>query len=114
MKREEAIDCLSSGHSFWSVEYAKKICKALGVEFSDKLIRHYKNQKDANPDNNPKGLWLNEPDKPVDGVESLNLSDYITCKILSCDYPPSSEFIGRGFGAQANAGAVKDYFALTK
>jgi len=112
MTRDEAIDCLSDGHTLWKVEFAKEVCEALGVEFSDKLIRHYKNQKDANPTNSPKGLWLADPDKAIDGVNSLNLSDYVTCKILKCDLPPSSQFIGRGFGAQANAGAVKDFFAL--
>lgn len=110
MTQDEAINCLADGHTLWTVSAAKKICKALGVRFSTKLVVHYENQKQANPHNDPKGLWLNDPNKAIDGVNSLNLSDYVTCKILNCDYPPSSEFMGRGFGAQANAGAVRAFF----
>lgn len=106
MELTTAIHHLADGHSLWKVDYAKEICAAFGLELPKGLIVHYENQKDANPNNEPKGLWLNDPDKAIDGVNSLALSDYITEKVLKTKYPPSSEYLGRGFGAQANAGAV--------
>jgi hypothetical protein len=106
MTREEAISCLADGHSLWTVETAKEICEAIDVPFDNKLISHYEGQKDANPHNDPKGLWLHA-DKPLDGVNALYLSDYVT------DYLKLEvqSYIGRGFQAQANAEAIRQHFA---
>lgn len=112
--KEDALAALADGHTFWKKEAAQKICEALGVPFSEKIVTRYKNQKDANPTNDPKGLWLNDPDKPCEGVNSLTLSNYVAMQILHSEYPPSGEFIGRGFGAQANAAAVRQYLDKTK
>jgi len=87
------------------VEYAEELCKAFGLELPSKLIQTYESQHEANPTNHYKGLFLNKGTKfPISGVPSLDLSDFITEKIVG--YYPSSEFIGRGFGAQANSIAV--------
>jgi hypothetical protein len=103
MTQAEAISCLSEGHTLWSIEQAKDILKAVGAEFTDDLILKWKGQKDANPTNHPKGLWLNE-DKPGQGVESLRLSNYVVNQMgLN---PPS--YIGRGFQAQGNATAIRE------
>lgn len=96
MKKVEAVGHISDGHSLWTIECAKEICEALGVQFSNKLITHYGNQAEANPDNNPKGMWL-EKDEPTDGVEALRLSYYCADQ-LGID--TSNSFSGRGFQAQ--------------
>ncbi|GEM_PF-1835547 len=111
MTLEEAIDSLSDGHSWWKLEYAKEICGQFGLELPDRLVQTYKSQKEANPDNHYKGLFFVEGTKfPVSGVTSLGLSDYITEAVLG--ETPSSNFIGRGFGAQANAEAIRKHFGL--
>jgi len=107
MTSQEALEYISDGHTFWTVERAKEVCKALKVPFNENLIDHYKGQKDANPDNEPKGLWLNE-DKPVDGVNALRLSNYIKHHFGL----EAGGYIGRGSQAQANAEAVKKHLGL--
>lgn len=106
----EAIDMLSDGHSWWKVEYAEELCKAFGLELPKRLIQTYHSQKEANPTNHFKGLFINTDKWPVSGVASLPLSDYITEQILG--NTPSSNFLGRGFGAQANAKAVAEAIGL--
>lgn len=107
MTKQDALEWVADGHSFLKLETAKDICKALNVPFSERLIVHYEGQHDANPTNEYKGLWLNE-DKPVDGVNSLPLSNYIVDKMgLKVE-----SYCGRGFQAQANAGAVKSHLGL--
>jgi len=107
MTSQEALEYISDGHTFWTVERAKEVCKALKVPFNENLIDHYEGQKDANPDNEPKGLWLNE-DKPVDGVNALRLSNYVT-RYFDLE---AGDYHGRGFQAQANAEAVKKHLGL--
>ena len=104
MTKKEAIHCLSNGHAEWTVTYAREICKAFGLELPKGLIQTWEGQADVNPSGNPKGLWLDE-DKAGSGVNSLSLSIYIVDK-LGLEV---QSYIGRGFQAQANAEAVKEY-----
>lgn len=108
MTREEAVTHLAEGHSLWSVEMAQEICSAFEIPFSAHLVIHWQNQKDANPSNDPKGLWLNEPDKPGEGVGSIELSNYVTRKLKL----QVRDYYGRGSQARANATAITKRFAL--
>jgi hypothetical protein len=107
MDKKEAIGKLSNGHAFWYVSTAEEICKALGLTLPKGLIEHYKGQKDANPTNHPKGLWLNE-DKPCSGVSGLPLSDWVIGQ-FNLDV---ESYGGRGFQAQANSEALGKHFKI--
>lgn len=107
---DEAINMLSEGHSWWKVEWAEELCKAFGLELPKKLIETYHSQKEANPTNHFKGLFINTDKWPVSGVSSEHLSDYITYELLG--YYPSSGYIGRGFGCQANASEVRKALSI--
>jgi len=108
---QEAVNCLASGHAWYKVEFAEEICKAFGLELPKRLIETYHSQHEANPTNHYKGLFLNPDVKfPVSGVSSEHLSDYIAYELLG--YTPSSGFLGRGFGAQANAREVQKVLGL--
>lgn len=111
MTQQEALEYIADGHTLWTVERSEEVCKAFNIPFDKLLVVHYEGQKDANPNNEYKGLWLNV-DKPTDGVNSLSLSDYVTGKILNTQSPPSVNFHGRGSGARANAEAVKRHLNL--
>ncbi len=107
MTKKEAVNVVADGHTFWQVGFAKEVCGIFGLKFPKRLVSIYKSQKHANPDNHFKGLFFNEGTKfPVSGVNSARLSDYIACKVLEVTIPPAGGFLGRGFGAQANAKAV--------
>lgn len=106
----EAINALSSGHNWWKVEYAQEVCKAFSLELPEKLIETYHSQKEANPTNHFKGLFIQTDKWPVSGVSGEHLSDFVTREILG--HTPSSGFLGRGFGAQANAQAVRQAIGL--
>lgn len=108
MTKKEALSYVSDGHSFMSIEGAKEVCEAFDVPFNDKMVERYANQKEANPTNSPKGLWLDKPNEPIAGVATLRLSCYIT-DYLKLD---AGSFIGRGFQAQANATVVAKHFGL--
>jgi len=104
MTKEEAIEYLADGHSEWTVECAREICAAFGLELPADLIDRWEGQADVNPAGHPKGLWLDK-DEPGEGVYSLVLSDYIV-KALGLEV---MGYIGRGFQAQANARAIRKY-----
>jgi len=102
MTKEDAIECLADGHTLWTVEVAEEVCQAVGLKLPKSLIVHYEGQKDANPENHFKGLTLNE-DKPCDGVNSLDLSDWVMRKLGAS----SEDYFGRGRQARANARAIR-------
>jgi len=107
MTKQEAIEYVSEGHSMWTVEGAKEVVKAFGLELPEGLITKWKGQKDANPNNNPKGLWLNE-DKPGEGVGSIELSNWIVGKF----HLKTREFFGRGSQARENARVLKEHLNI--
>ncbi len=109
MTIKEALNWIGDGHTLMSVSGAKQVCKVLGVPWADRLISSYANQKEANPDNEPKGLWLHE-DKPTTGVYTLRLSDYVV-DALKVD-SKAGNFIGRGSQARANMEAVRDHLGV--
>ena len=104
MTIREVLEYIAEGHSLWSVDLAKEICKTLNVPFKNRLIITWNSQKDANPTNDFKGLWLNE-DKPGQGVASDRLSSYVVNYL--CLKPKS--FFGRGSQARENARVLKEY-----
>lgn len=101
----EAIEAIADGHTFWSVGFAKEVCRVFGLRLPKKLIQHYEGQADANPNNESKGLWLLE-DGPTDGVYSLDLSYYVAQALGLGE--PGAFLHGRGSQAQWNAKAVKE------
>ena len=107
MTKEKAINFLASGHSFWYISHAEKICKVLGLKLPKNLIDHYSGQAEANPTGHPKGLWL-EKDEPCSGVNSLSLSDWVV-RQLNLEV---QGYIGRGFQAQANSEALVKHFKI--
>lgn len=110
MTQEETIPYLAEGHSLWTVEKAREICQAFELELPDELIIRWKNQKEANPTNDPKGLWLDEPDKPGEGVGSIELSQYVTNQLKL----ERSSYYGRGSQARSNAAAIRTFLERTK
>ena len=105
--KKEALDWLSDGHTEYSVEGAKKVCQAFGLELPESLIDHWTGQADANPTGHPKGLWLEE-DTPGEGVSSYRLSNWVTEQLGV----KAGNFYGRGTQARSNAEAVKGYLKL--
>ena len=99
------MSALADGHTFWTIEFAKKLCDFFEVRWQDALVTHYKGQQDANPDGHYKGMWLAE-DKPTDGVHALRLSYYIASELgVNTRKNPKT---GRGFQAQWNARKVRE------
>lgn len=109
MTQEVALTRIANGHALWSVEEAKEVCRAFDIKFDYGLIIRWKNQRDANPTNNPKGIWLNEPDKAGEGVGGKELSDYVLSKFRRVRV---QKYYGRGSQASANATALKKYLAI--
>jgi len=107
MTKEESLEYLSEGHDMWSVEIAKEICESIGVPFKDILIMRWTGQKDANPNNDPKGLWLNE-DKPGEGVPSFRLSNYVANYLDLVAH----DFFGRGSQARENARVIREHLKI--
>jgi predicted DsbA family dithiol-disulfide isomerase len=40
-QRLKYIEALSTGHAVWTESFARRICEAFGVSFSEALVRHY-------------------------------------------------------------------------
>ena len=70
MQIGEAINALEDGHTIWNPEYAQRVCIALGIPFSDHLIRKFYSE------NHHKGAHMNEGMEGAEGVYSLTLSEY--------------------------------------
>lgn len=102
MTENEAYDLISDGHRMISVATAHACCTFFNVPFTENIIDRWSGQREANPDNNPKGLWLYK-DEPGEGVATLRLSDHIA-RILTGD--TSNKFV-RGCRAQENAANVR-------
>lgn len=107
MDKLEALECLANGHSMWTLEGAREVLKAFDLELPDGLITKWTGQADANPNNDPKGLWLDK-DEAGEGVASYGLSNYVVNKL---DLKVSN-FYGRGTQARTNAEAIKKHFGL--
>lgn len=103
MTQEKALSIVSDGHGMISVETAKEVCAFFGVKFEDWLVMRWSGQKDANPGNDPKGLFLYE-DKPGEGVPTLRLSRLVVEGLGG----QVGNFLGRGFEARDNARQIKE------
>ena|SRR3990167_4496831 len=106
MNTQEALAAITDGHTMYSIDFAKEVCRALDVEFSNKLIDRWQGQADANPGSHPKGLFL-ERDEPGEGVYSLNLAWHIARK-LGVDNEVAG-FLGRGTQAREIARVVEEH-----
>ena len=109
MTREEAIDHIASGHGLIYVGAAAEVLHALGIkgDVPDHLIIRWTGQVDANPDNNPRGIFLHE-DAPGEGVGTLSLGYYVVQQLGL--HTNAGDYFGRGRQAQANAAAVRQHF----
>lgn len=97
---EEAVGYLSDGHGLRPPKRAFSICKAFGVPFPKKLLRHwYSDWSD------PKGMHMNEGSEGALGIWSLELSAYIAEKLGVKE--KAGDYLGRGFQAQAYAREIR-------
>lgn len=99
--QQEALELLSDGHTIWTVEGAKEICAAVGVEFREHLIKKFK----SDPPGTFKGLTMNPEVENADGVDSLVLSQYVA-KCLGVE-SRAGDYFGRGSQARAYARAIE-------
>ena len=100
MDINKALKVLADGHSIWKVDHAKEVCKVVNVPFNKKLIQKFK----SDPPGTFKGLVMAPERENSEGVDALDLSDYVTSYFKLTD--KAGSFIGRGFQAQANARVV--------
>ncbi len=110
MTKEEALKVIADGHTFWNVDHAEKVCKAFGLELPKSLIETYANQKEANPDNHFKGLFIQTDKWPVSGVSSYRLSNFVTSKLGV----KGGDYFGRGTQARSNAEAIRKKFGIKR
>lgn len=109
MTIETALSYVADAYTFISVERAREVCAAFGVEFREDLREDFQSQKDANPDNDPKGLFLNK-DAPTSGVSTSSLGHYLAQKIVGNTYAAS--YFGRGRNARALADSIRAKLGL--
>ena len=106
MNTQEALAAIADGHTMYSTDFAKEVCHALDVEFGNNIIYRWQSQADANPNNHPKGLFL-ERDEPGEGVYSLALAWHIAHE-LGVDNKVAG-FHGRGTQAREIARVVREH-----
>ena len=104
MDRVKALKILSDGHSIWKVAYAKSVCEAIGIKFSDKLVEKFYTNHSAK---NPK-YWLdmNRGEEGTEGVYALTLSCYVATELGVVD--KARGCLGRGFQARAYADVIEE------
>ena len=101
MEIKEALECLSDGHTIWTIEGAKEICAAVGVPFKEHLIRRHKSDSPGTF----KGLTMNPECENAEGVNALTLSQYVaTCLDVKKN---AGDFFGRGSQARAYARVIE-------
>ena len=102
MDIKEALEVIRDGHAIIMPEYAREVCKALGVELPGGMITRWRSDKPGTL----KGLTMANGQENAEGVYTLDLSYYVA-KALGCTYLPY-RFTGRGRQARANAEAVAE------
>ena len=95
MQINEALNALEDGHTIWKVSYAKRVCEALGIPFSEELIEEWFSGN---------GTYIKEEGSL--GVDSLALSQYAS-EHFHLDTPPRS-YIGKGSQAREYARLVRE------
>lgn len=110
MTKREALKSIAQGHTLWNVEHAQEVCAAFDLTLPDHLIIRWQNQATANPTNDPKGIFLDDPDKAGEGVGSIELSNFVTNSLKL----ERSEYFGRGSQARANAQAVRQWLDIVE
>lgn len=103
ISKKDAIDRLSDGHAIWSVQGAKTICEALGIEYNDKLEEVFHNQPGVY-----KGAEIPPEKEGNKGIDDLRLAGYIASKLGISD--KVGGFLGRGFQAREYARVIDEYF----
>ena len=99
MQINEALHALENGHAIWKVGYAKRVCKALGIPFSEGLIERW---------HAGNGLYLYEKQGSL-GVDSLALSRYVA-EHFHLD-TKARTFLGKGSQAREYARLIKEGLA---
>ena len=101
MQITEALNALDNGHTIWKVGYAKRVCKALEVEFSTtNLVEKFYSEADI------KGAHMLPGREGALGVFGLDLSHWIAKKLgvlVNCQI-----YHGRGSQAREYARAIRE------
>lgn len=104
MQIGEALNVLEDGHTIWKPEYAQRVCEALSIPFSEKLVEKFYSEAHW------KGVHMNEGCEGARGVGASELS-YYAAKMFKVDSQAAS-FFGRGTQAREYARLVRQ--ELTK
>jgi len=106
MQINEALNALNDGHTIWKVGYAKRVCKALGVEFSEtNLLERFYSEA------HPMGAHLKPGYEGSLGVSAEVLSRWVASELRvlgNCQ-----AFLGRGTQAREYARAVREKLGVT-
>lgn len=101
MQINEALNALNNGHAIWKVGYARRVCKALGVEFSEaNLVQKYYSEAHY------KGAHMYPSNEGALGVFGLDLSRWVAKELgvlKNC-----RDYFGRGSQAREYARAVRE------
>ena len=101
MTRDEALECLRDGHTIWTVESAKAICEAVGIEYDGtQLVKRFRS------DPHPLGAQMRPGREGALGVWSLALGRYIAKRLGVADNAQS--FLGRGTQAREYARVITE------
>ena len=99
MQIGEALNVIGDGHAIWKPEYAQRVCEALGIPFSEKLVETFYSEKDY------MGAHMKEGCEGSEGVYSLTLSEYAVNTLVMGSV--AAGFIGRGSQAREYARLVR-------
>ena len=99
MPIDEALNILSDGHGCITPKEAWQVCKVLEIPYDKKMEYHGFSQHEAG------GLTMAEGHEGDIIVDTGRISDYV----MSFFKLNAGSYIGRGFQAQANAGAIRKY-----
>ena len=97
MRITEALNALEHGHTIWKVAYAKRVCKALGIPFSEELVETYYSGN---------GLYIKPEAEGTKGVDGLALSQY-AAEHFHLD-AKARKYIGQGSQAREYARLVRE------
>ena len=98
MDIKEALEAISTGHTIYSVDYAREVCEAFNVGFPKSLVQVYES------DRHPMGVTMFHG--PEDGVWSLTLAAHVAGRLGVKD--KAHGYFGRGSQAREYARVVSE------
>ena len=98
MDIKEALEAISTGHTIYSVDYAREVCEAFKVSFPKSLVQVFES------DRHPLGVTMYHG--PEDGVWSLALSRHVAECLQVFD--KAHGYLGRGSQAREYARVVRE------